>query len=53
MFMEAKKFSDVTPYFIPKSRWANLFSYHNPQSVKRVPAFLKKENKIPGGDFPP
>jgi hypothetical protein len=53
MFMEAKKLSDVTLYLIPKSRWANLFFDHNPQSVKWVIAFLEKENKIARGDFPP
>jgi hypothetical protein len=50
--METKKFSDVAFHAIPKSRRANFFLYHNPQSVKRVLALLEKENKIPGSDSP-
>jgi len=52
MLMEAKKLSDVPPYLIPISRRTSLFFNHNPQSVKQVPAFLEKENEIPGWDFP-
>jgi len=47
MLLEAKKLPYITLHSISKSRRTNLFFYDNPQSVKKTPILLYKEDEIP------